>query len=129
MNKLREAAELALKAIEQGETFGYLENVVAPTLEAALGVPDKTSISVEEMLAFIETQDGEYADEWYETDRDIAACVLCALADHLGIEFEVPEYVPKPTEMKVSRQEILEALKPGLKTLFGMEYKKYMENK
>ena len=36
MTTLREAAELALKAIEQGETFGYMENVVAPTLEAAL---------------------------------------------------------------------------------------------
>jgi hypothetical protein len=45
MTTLREAAELALKAIEQGETFGYLENVVAPTLEAALKEDSPTDFS------------------------------------------------------------------------------------
>lgn len=124
MTKLREAARQAVNAIEEGKSFDYLDNVIAPALRAALDEQEKTSISIQEMLAFIETQDGDYADEWYETDRDIAACVLSALADYLGIELVVPEYVPKQTEMKFGRKEILEALRPGLNALFGMEYEK-----
>lgn len=35
-NSLQEAAMLALTAIEQGKSFQYLDNVVAPTLRLAL---------------------------------------------------------------------------------------------
>jgi hypothetical protein len=36
MNKLQQAAAQALEAIEQGESFDYLDRVIAPALRDAL---------------------------------------------------------------------------------------------
>lgn len=45
MNDLREAAQQALEAIEQGCAFDYLDNTIAPALRAALAKPqDKVLI-------------------------------------------------------------------------------------
>ena len=80
----------------------------------------------EKMLAFIETQAGDYCDEWYATPRDFAATILSAFAEHLGIEMVVPEYIPKKTKPQIDRGEMLKALLPHLKHLFNLEYDKRM---
>lgn len=41
MTTLREAARQALEAIEQGETFDYLDKIVSPRLLAALDLPER----------------------------------------------------------------------------------------
>ena len=78
----------------------------------------------EKMLAFIETRDGDYFDEWYASPRDFAATVLSDFAEHLGIELVVPEYVPRKTRPQVDREALLKALMPGIRDLFDIEYKK-----
>ena len=78
----------------------------------------------EKMLAFIETRDGDYFDEWYASPRDFAATVLSDFAKHLGIELVVPEYVPRKTKPQVDREALLKALMPGIRDLFDIEYKK-----
>lgn len=79
------------------------------------------------MLAFIETQDGDYFDEWYATQRDFAATVLSDFAEFLGVEIVVPEYVPRKTKPEVDREELLKAILPGVRNLFEIEYKKMSE--
>jgi hypothetical protein len=81
----------------------------------------------DKMLAFIETRDGDYFDEWYASPRDFAATVLSDFAEHLGIELVVPAYIPRKTRPQVDRQELLKALMPGIRELFDVEYKKMNE--
>lgn len=81
----------------------------------------------DKMLAFIETRDGDYFDDWYASPRDFAATILSDFAEHLGIELVVPEYVPRKTKPQVDRQELLKALMPGIRELFDVEYKKMDE--
>jgi hypothetical protein len=76
------------------------------------------------MLEFIDTQDGEYCDEWYATRRDFAATVLLDFAEFLGVELVVPEYVPRLTRPQVDRNELLKALMPGIHELFNLQYQK-----
>ena len=78
----------------------------------------------EKMLAFIETRDGDYFDEWYASPRDFAATVLSDFAEHLGIELVVPEYIPRKTKPQVDREALLKALLPGIYNLFDIEFKK-----
>lgn len=81
----------------------------------------------DKMLAFIETRDGDYDDEWYASPRDFAATILSDFAEYLGIELVVPEYIPRKTRPQVDRQELLKALMPGIRELFDVEYKKMDE--
>ena len=78
----------------------------------------------DKMLAFIETRDGDYFDEWYASPRDFAATILSDFADYLGIEMVVPEYIPRKTKPEVDREELLKSLLPGIHELFNIEYKK-----
>lgn len=80
----------------------------------------------EKMLAFIETRDGDYFDEWYATPRDFAATILSDFAEYLGIEMVVPEYIPTKTKPQIDRDEMLKALLPHLNHLFNLEYDKRM---
>lgn len=41
MDDLRQAAQAALTAIEQGESFDHLDQVIAPGLRAALAEPEQ----------------------------------------------------------------------------------------
>lgn len=90
MTTLREAAELALKAIEQGETFGYLENVVAPTLEAAL--KEAPSMKYEDIKTFkqrCEDRPAHPAEIQLHLHEEIAAL-------RHYIEFNLPKPKPAP---------------------------------
>ena len=81
----------------------------------------------DKMLAFIETRDGDYFDEWYATPRDFAATILSDFSEYLGIELVVPAYVPRKTRPQVDRKALLKALMPGIRDLFDIEYKKMDE--
>ena len=78
----------------------------------------------DKMLAFIDTQDGDYADEWYASPRDFAATILTDFAEYLGVEIVVPEYIPQVKKAVIDRKELLSALLPGIRELFDIEYKK-----
>ena len=79
------------------------------------------------MLAFIETQDGDYDDEWYASPRDFAATILSDFSEYLGLELVVPEHVPQLKKPEIDRNEVFKALLPEISKLFGIEYKKRME--
>lgn len=81
------------------------------------------------MLAFIETQDGDYDDEWYASPRDFAATILSDFAEYLGLELVVPEHVPQLKKPEIDRNAIFKALLPEVQRLFNLEFKKYEENK
>ena len=81
----------------------------------------------DKMLAFIETRDGDYCDEWYASPRDFAATILSDFSEYLGIELIVPEYIPRKTRVQVDREALLKALMPGIRDLFDIEYKKMDE--
>lgn len=81
----------------------------------------------EQMLEFIETQDGDRDVEWYASPRDFASVVLGDFAKHLGIELVIPEYIPRKTAPEVDRQKMFEQLLPHIKDLFDVEYRKRTE--
>ncbi len=82
----------------------------------------------DKMLAFIETQDGSYADEWYASPRDFAATIMTDFAEYLGILMVVPEYIPQVKKAVIDRNELLKAMLPGIRELFDLEYKKRTED-
>ena len=75
------------------------------------------------MLAFIETQDGDYFDEWCASPRDFAATILSDFAQHLGLEMVIPEYVPQLKKPEIDRNAILQSLMPEIQRLFNVAYK------
>jgi hypothetical protein len=82
------------------------------------------------MLAFIETQDGDYFDEWYASPRDFAATILSDFAEHLGLEMVIPEYVPQLKKPEIDRNAMLQSLLPEIQRLFDVAYKvAYKEQK
>lgn len=83
----------------------------------------------EKMLAFIETCDNDYCDEWYASPRDFAATILSDFAEYLGIDLVVPEHIPQKTKPEIDRQKMFEALLPGIQELFNVEFKKNIEEK
>jgi hypothetical protein len=81
------------------------------------------------MLAFIDTQDGDYNDEWYATPRDFAATILSDFSDYIGLELVVPEHVPQLKKPEIDRNAMLQSLMPEIQKLFNVEFKKYEEKK
>jgi hypothetical protein len=81
----------------------------------------------DKMLAFIETQDGSYDDEWYASPRDFAATILTDFAKYLGVEMVVPEYIPQIKKAVIDRNELFKALMPDITRLFEVEYTKRTE--
>jgi hypothetical protein len=81
------------------------------------------------MLAFIDTQDGNYADEWYASPRDFAATILTDFSEYLGLELVVPEYVPQLKKPAIDRNEMFKALMPEMSKLFDITYKEYKEKR
>ena len=81
------------------------------------------------MLAFIDTQDGDYNDEWYASPRDFAATILSDFSEYLGLELVVPEHVPQLKKPEIDRNAILQSLLPEVQKLFNIEFKKYEEKK
>jgi hypothetical protein len=81
------------------------------------------------MLAFIDTRDGEYCDEWYATRRDFAATILEDFSEYIGLELVVPEHVPQLKKPEIDRNAILQSLLPEVQKLFNIEFKKYEEKK
>ena len=81
----------------------------------------------DKMLAYIETQDGSYDDEWYASPRDFAATILIDFAEYLGVEIVVPEYIPQVKKAVIDRNELFKELLPGIRDLFDLEYKKRTE--
>ena len=81
------------------------------------------------MLAFIDTQDGDYNDEWYASPRDFAATILSDFSEYLGLELVVPEHVPQLKKPEIDRNAILQSLMPEIQKLFNVEFKKYEEKK
>jgi hypothetical protein len=57
---------------------------------------------VKNMLAFIETQNGDYFDEWYASPRDFAATILDDFAKYLGIEMIIPEMRLKRKRLRLT---------------------------
>ena len=55
------------------------------------------------MLAFIETKDGYFFEEWYATPRDFAATILADFAQHLGFKIVIPDYVPQLKKPEIDR--------------------------
>jgi hypothetical protein len=82
----------------------------------------------DKMLAFIETQDGSYDDEWYASPRDFAATILTDFAKYLGVEMVVPEYIPQIKKAVIDRNELFKALMPEITRLFDVEYTKRTED-
>lgn len=56
--EIRHAARLAVEAIEAGETFDYLENVVCPALMAAL--KESQPLSDERLMDLVKESHAEY---------------------------------------------------------------------
>jgi hypothetical protein len=81
------------------------------------------------MLAFIDTQDGDYNDEWYASPRDFAATILSDFSDYIGLELVVPEHVPQLKKPEIDRNAIFKSLLPEVQKLFNVEFKKYEEKK
>jgi hypothetical protein len=81
------------------------------------------------MLAFIDTQDGDYNDEWYASPRDFAATILSDFSEYLGLELVVPEHVPQLKRPEIDRNAIFQSLLPEVQKLFNVEFKKYEEKK
>jgi hypothetical protein len=81
------------------------------------------------MLAFIDTQDGDYNDEWYASPRDFAATILSDFSEYLGLELVVPEHVPQLKKPEIDRNAIFQSLLPEVQKLFNVEFKKYEEKK
>jgi hypothetical protein len=81
------------------------------------------------MLAFIETRDGDYNDEWYASPRDFAATILSDFSDYIGLELVVPEHVPQLKKPEIDRNAMLQSLMPEIQKLFNIEFKKYEEKK
>jgi hypothetical protein len=79
------------------------------------------------MLAFIDTQDGDYNDEWYASPRDFAATILSDFSGYIGLELVVPEHVPKLKKPEIDRNAIFKSLLPEVQKLFNVEFKKYEE--
>jgi hypothetical protein len=79
------------------------------------------------MLAFIETRDGDYDDEWYASPRDFAATILTDFAEYMGIEMVVPAYIPKLTRPEVDRNELLKSLMPEIERVFNIEFNKFKD--
>ena len=82
---------------------------------------------MQKMLEFIETQDGDYFDEWYASPREFASTILTDFAKYLGMYLVVPEFVPKLKKPEVDRHELLKKLQPKISKIFEIEYKKMME--
>ena len=82
---------------------------------------------MQKMLEFIETQDGDYFDEWYASPREFASTILTDFAKYLGMYLVVPEFVPKLKKPEVDRHELLKKLQPEIAKIFEIEYKKMME--
>jgi hypothetical protein len=78
----------------------------------------------DKMLAFIETQDGSYDDEWYASPRDFAAIILTDFAEYLALEMVVPAYIPRVEKAVIDRNEFFKAIMPDITRLFNIEYKK-----
>jgi hypothetical protein len=81
------------------------------------------------MLAFIDTQDGDYNDEWYASPRDFAATILSDFSGCIGLELVVPEHVPQLKKPEIDRNAIFQSLLPEVQKLFNIELKKYEEKK
>jgi len=81
----------------------------------------------EKMLAFIETQDGDCFEEWYETQKGFAEVVLTDFAKYLGVNLIVPEYVPRKTKPEIDRAAILEALLPEVRKMLNAECDRRMK--
>jgi hypothetical protein len=81
------------------------------------------------MLAFIETRDGDYNDEWYASPRDFAATILSDFSEYLGLELVVPEHVPQLKKPEIDRNAMLQSLLPEINKLFDIEFRKYEEKK
>jgi hypothetical protein len=81
----------------------------------------------EKMLAFIETRNGDYYDEWYASPRDFAATILSDFSEYLGLELVVPEHVPQLKKPEIDRNAVFKALLPEISKLFDIEYKKHQE--
>ena len=79
------------------------------------------------ILEFIETQAGDYCDEWYATPRDFASSILTSFAEHIGLELVVPEYIPRLKKPEVDRHALFKAMLPQLNELFGLKYKELTE--
>ena len=73
------------------------------------------------MLEFIETQDGEYDDEWYASPRDFAAVVLSDFAKHMGFNLDVPPYVRRKTQPEINREQLLKELLPEISKVLDFE--------
>ena len=82
---------------------------------------------MQKMLEFIETQDGDYFDEWYASPREFASTILTDFAKYLGMYLVVPEFVPKLKKPEIDRHELLKKLQPEIAKIFEIEYKKMME--
>jgi hypothetical protein len=81
------------------------------------------------MLAFIETQDGDYNDEWYASPRDFAATILSDFSEYLGLELVVPAHVPQLKKPEIDRNAMLQALLPEIQKLFNLKYDEYVKEK
>lgn len=77
------------------------------------------------MLAFIETQDGDRCDEWYESPRNFAATILSDFSEYLGLELVVPEHVPQLKKPEIDRNAMLKSLMPEIQRMFNIEFEKH----
>ena len=68
-----------------------------------------------ELLAFMETQDHTWREEWYVSDREMVAKVIERFStEHLGAPLRLPDVPLQKVEPNVNRQEVLNSLMPHM---------------
>jgi hypothetical protein len=73
----------------------------------------KKSDMLAELLAFMQTQDHSWREEWYVSDREMVAKVIERFsAEHLGMPLNLDSGPIQKVEPKVDRKEIMQSLVP-----------------
>ena len=66
-----------------------------------------------ELLAFMETQDHTWREEWYVSDREMVAKVIERFfTEHLGAPLRLPDVPLQKVEPNADRLEVLNSLVP-----------------
>ncbi len=73
----------------------------------------KKSDMLAELLAFMQTQDHSWREEWYVSDRELVAKVIERFStEHLGMPLTLDSGPIQKVEPKVNRQELMQSLVP-----------------
>ena len=81
MTDLKQAAAKALEAIESGESFDHLDEVIAPLLRAALSEPERQWVSLTEQEMYDLFFHDQYGPRLPEYLVNTIKCIEAALKE------------------------------------------------